>query len=165
MNVNVEEHAVLIQAALTGLIATGTALWGWFGWLVFAWIGAMLLDLVTGTAAAAKNQIWDSAKLREGLWHKGGMILVVLASLLTDGVITLILQSGIIPVPVNHSIYLTAIVLSAYTVGELGSVLENATKITDKIPMWLIRWLKITTDKINGIGEGIADEAGGENEH
>lgn len=153
------EQSVLIQSLFTGLIASGTAIWGAFGWLVLVWICAMFLDLVTGIAAAMKNHIWDSEKLHEGLWHKGGMLLVVLASALTDCVITLVFKSGIVPVPFDYSIFMSTIVISAYTVGELGSVLENATKITDKIPLWLVRWLKITTDKINGIGEKIVESS------
>lgn len=159
-----EEHRVIAQTAIAGIIASGTAIWGWFGWLVFAWIGAMCLDLITGMAAAMKNHIWCSEKLREGMWHKGGMILVVIAAAMTDGIITLVFKSGAIPIPCTHSIFLSTVVLSAYTVGELGSVLENATKITDRIPLWLVRWLKITNDKINGIGGKIADEIEGNND-
>ena len=65
-----------IKAAVAAGVAALTAVWGWFGWLVFAWVGLMLTDWLIGSAAAAKDGRWSSAKMREGAWHKGGMILV-----------------------------------------------------------------------------------------
>ena len=67
-----------IKAFAAALIAAGTAIWGWMGWLVIAWLVCMVMDYLTGSLAAAKNGEWSSARAREGLWHKGGMLLVVL---------------------------------------------------------------------------------------
>ena len=39
------------KAALSALCAALTALWGWFGWLIFAWVVCMLIDYLTGSAA------------------------------------------------------------------------------------------------------------------
>lgn len=65
-----------IKAAVAAGVAALTAVWGWFGWLVVAWVLLMLADWLIGSAAAAKDGRWSSAKMREGAWHKGGMILV-----------------------------------------------------------------------------------------
>ena len=36
--------ALHIKTVITGVIATLTALWGWFGWLVIVWGCLMLAD-------------------------------------------------------------------------------------------------------------------------
>ena len=67
---------VTLKAAITGARAVLTSLWGWFGWMVFVWVGLMLADWLVGSAAAMKAGKWSSAKLREGAWHKGGMVII-----------------------------------------------------------------------------------------
>ena len=62
------------MAALAAVIAALTALWGWFGWLVLAWIFCMTVDYLTGYFDAMKNEKWNSAVAREGIWHKGGCV-------------------------------------------------------------------------------------------
>ena len=76
-----ETTVTTVKAAIAAAVATMTALWGWFGWLVIAWVLLMLADWLIGSAAAAKEGRWSSAKMREGAWHKGGMILVVCIAL------------------------------------------------------------------------------------
>ena len=49
------EHINRIKAAAVGVLGCLTALWGWFGWLVVAWIGCMVLDYATGSAAALRS--------------------------------------------------------------------------------------------------------------
>ena len=65
---------VNIKAWITAALAVLTAFWGWFGWLVVAWVFLMLADWLVGSAAAAKRGEWSSAKLREGAWHKLSLI-------------------------------------------------------------------------------------------
>ena len=50
------ENINSFKAVVTAILASLTALWGWFGWLVWAWVGCMALDYITGSAAAM-NQI------------------------------------------------------------------------------------------------------------
>lgn len=151
-----EENITTAKIMLTGLVAAGTAIWGWFGWLAWLWVGSMALDYLTGSLAAVKAHEWNSAVAREGLWHKGGMILVVLVAALTDIAITLILQSGAIEFPFEHSVLLTSIAMAWYTLTELGSTLENATKITNKVPKWLSKFLKIAADAADKAGDRVA---------
>ena len=42
-----------IKAFAAALIAAGTAVWGWMGWLVIAWLACMVMDYLTGSLAAA----------------------------------------------------------------------------------------------------------------
>lgn len=154
-----EDNATAVKLALTGAVAAGTALWGWFGWLAVLWASSMAIDYLTGTLAALKAHEWSSATAREGLWHKGGMILVALAAALADLAISLLLSTGIVPFPFSHSIVLTGTVLAWYTLTELGSTLENATRLTNRVPLWLSRFLKIAADAANQVGERTAGEA------
>ena len=56
------EHINGIKGTITAVLGCLTALWGWFGWLVVAWVVCMLLDYGTGTAAALR-------RYRAGLRH------------------------------------------------------------------------------------------------
>ena len=151
-----EDNVLTAKLLLTGLVAAGTALWGWFGWLVVLWAVCMALDYLTGTLAAIKKGDWSSAAARQGLWHKAGMILIVLVTALTDCAISLILRSGVVQFPFDHSILVTVIVLAWYTLTELGSSLENATKLTDRVPAWLTRFLRIAATTVDELGEKVA---------
>ena len=85
---------VNVKAWITAALAVLTAFWGWFGWLVVAWVFLMLADWLVGSAAAAKRGEWSSAKLREGAWHKGGMIVIVIVAVVADWVIGMILDNA-----------------------------------------------------------------------
>ena len=74
------EHVNKFKAAIAALTGALTALWGWMGWLAVGWIVCMGLDYLTGSMAAAKAGAWNSARAREGIWHKCGMIVVVLVA-------------------------------------------------------------------------------------
>lgn len=50
------DKAAEIKAAAAALIAFGTALFGWVGWMVVLWLIAMALDYLTGTFAALYNK-------------------------------------------------------------------------------------------------------------
>ena len=156
-----EQQTITAKALLTTIIAAGSAIWGWGGWLVILWIACMALDYITGTLAAIKEHSWSSRVAREGLWHKGGMILIVLVAAMTDAAASLVMRADIAPeLPFDHSELLSVIVLSWYSLTELGSSLENATKLTDRVPKWLTRFLAIAASKVAKAGKHIADRAG-----
>ena len=46
------EHINGFKAAVAAVLGGLTALWGWFGWLVLAWLLCMALDYGTGTASS-----------------------------------------------------------------------------------------------------------------
>lgn len=74
------EHINGFKAAVAAVVGCLTALWGWFGWLVVAWVVCMLLDYGTGTAAALRAGEWSSKVARDGLWHKLGAVVAVLVA-------------------------------------------------------------------------------------
>lgn len=59
------DHINGFKAAVAAVLGCLTALWGWFGWLVVAWVACMLLDYATGTAAALKAGKWSCKAARE----------------------------------------------------------------------------------------------------
>lgn len=149
-----------VCAALLGLL---TGLWGWMGWLVLGWTGAMILDYVTGSAAAAKQGLWSSAKAREGIWHKAGMIVVVIVAAGADLLIALVLErlpgAGF---PFEYGSLICPVVLVWYVLSELGSIIENAVDMGAPVPVWLTRLLLVSRQAIDRAGEELTE--GGEDE-
>ena len=81
------EHINGFKAAVAAVVGCLTALWGWFGWLVVAWVVCMLLDYGTGTAAALRAGEWSSKVARDGLWHKLGAVVAVLVAAILAGML------------------------------------------------------------------------------
>ena len=70
-----KETLITVKAAITAGLTALAAFLGWKGILLLAWVGVMALDYLSGTLAACREGKWSSAVARQGLWHKGGMIL------------------------------------------------------------------------------------------
>ena len=137
------DKALEIKAAITALIAFGTALFGWVGWTVIIWLAAMVLDYLTGTLAAMSTGTWSSGAARKGLWHKLGSIAAVLVAALCDialGVITENFGEGFLPF--DYSCITTPVVVLWYTFTELGSITENAARLGAPLPAFLIKILE-----------------------
>ncbi len=151
-----QENAVSLKAALAGVLAFLTALWGWFGWLVVAWVACMTIDYLTGYTAAMKNGAWSSHVAREGLWHKGGCIIVVLTAGILDGVLGYLLE-GIpaVALPFEGSVFLTALVVVWYILMELGSILENVGKLGAPLPGFLKRAIAVLRASVDTAAEQV----------
>ena len=145
------------KMALTAVIAAGTALWGWFGWMVIIWAACMVLDYVSGTLASVKAKDWNSQRAREGLWHKGGMILVVLVAAIADVFLGILLHMDGLRLPFNYTVLLCPVALAWYTLTELGSILENAALLGSRVPAWLPKWMTVTADALERTGERLTD--------
>ena len=151
-----------IKAGVTALLATLTTLWGWFEWLVLAWAGLMLADWLIGSAVAVKEGRWSSAKLREGAWHKAGMVVVVCVALVADWLIgTMIAHLPGVTLPFTYSVLFGPMVIVWYIVGELGSLAEHAVAMGAPVPGWIVRVLEISKDALDGAAGGML---GGEEE-
>lgn len=148
-----EEHITVTQMALVGVLSAVGAMWSKIGWLILLWAVTMALDYATGTLAALRNKEWNSDRAREGIWHKAGMLVVVIVAGLFDVAIKEITGTAGISLPFD--MLALPIILSWYTITELGSILENAIKMgADNVPDWLKKGLKIAGDTINQTGEG-----------
>ena len=143
------EKANEIKAIFVAFFAFMTALWGWLGWAVLIWIVCMMLDYISGTAAAKKRGEWSSDIAREGIWHKLGEIFTVLVAALCDIALRVVVEGSGVNIGINVSAILTPIVLLWYIVTELGSIAENAGKLGAPIPEWLKKTLAQYKDKID----------------
>ena len=156
------ESMLAIKASVVAFFTAASALLGWKGIMVAAWVGAMALDYISGTAAAIKAKEWCSESARQGLWHKGGMILVVTVAAIADGIIVVI--GDHLPLGFSWPGLILPLVLAWYIITELGSILENAVKMGVSVPEWLIRILKIGLKAVNEAGEAAAGETDSDKE-
>lgn len=152
-NVN---RAKLAVAALCGAV---TAVFGWLGWLVILFAACMALDWVTGSIAGTKRAGWSSAAARAGLAHKGGMIVIVLASGACDGLLYLILNNiPALRLPFEYDALICPLVLCWYVVTELGSICENAARLGAPLPGFLQKILAVLRGAAESAGETLAGE-------
>lgn len=150
------ETFVTAKAAIVAFFGAVGIFLGWRGIMALVWVVLMLLDYITGTLAARKDGTWKSAIAREGLWHKGGMILVVLVAVIADMIMAVALPH----IPVLNIAWpnvLFPMVLAWYIVTELGSILENAIKMGAKVPVWLVKLLDATLKAVDKVGESATE--------
>ena len=153
------EHINSFKAALTALCAALTALWGWFGWVVVAWIGFMLIDYATGSAAALRAGEWSSKAARDGIWHKLGSVAAVIVAGILDVVIGHLL--GNVPgveLPFTYTVLLCPLVVVWYILTEAGSIIENAGALGAPIPAWLSKMIAALEQKVDDTGNSINNE-------
>ena len=129
-----------IKAAVTALCAAFSAAFGWLGWLVLAWAVCMVIDWISGSAAAASKGEWSSAVARAGIWHKAGMVVVVIVAAMADGVLGVAVEN--LPVlGIQYTVLILPVVLVWYIFTELGSIAENAAAMGAPVPEGLIKLL------------------------
>ena len=136
-----------VKAAIVGIFGAFGAAFGWLGWLVLAWIGCMVVDYISGSSAAMKAGQWSSAQARAGIWHKAGMIGVVIVAAVADKVLAIVL-ANIPGLPIDYTVLLLPMVLVWYILTELGSILENAAAMGSDVPPFLIRILASAKEKV-----------------
>ncbi len=151
-----------MKAAVAAMLGLLTGLWGWFGWLVVGWIFCMALDYLTGSMAAAKEGQWSSGKAREGIWHKCGMIVVVLVAAGADLLLSLVLANlPLVELPIRYAGLVCPVVLVWYIVTELGSIAENGAAMGAPVPKWLLKLLAVSKNAVDGAGEILDGEDDG----
>lgn len=147
------EHVTAFKGGVSAILATLTALWGWFGWLALLWFGCLLLDFLTGSMAAASEGAWSSKEARRGIWHKLGSIVAVLVAGATDLLIgTIVANIPAVSLPFEYSVFLCPLVLVWYIITELGSIIENAAAMGAPVPEFLLKALQRTKDAADDIG-------------
>lgn len=151
-----ENKLMAFKAAMAAFFTALGAFLGWQGVMALVWVGCMVIDYLTGTAAAWHNGEWSSKVAREGLWHKGGMIVVVAVAGLTDIIFMLICDN--IPIDIEWPVLILPVALAWYIITELGSILENAVKMGAPVPEWLIKILKAGLAIVDNAGESAVDE-------
>ena len=129
-----------IKAAIVAAAGAFGAAFGWLGWLILAWVGCMVLDWISGSAAASAKGNWSSAAARAGIWHKTGMIVVVLVGAVADCVLGLAMQH-LPALGIDYTVLVLPVILVWYIFTELGSIAENATDMGAPVPAWLTKLL------------------------
>ena len=154
------EHKIAaFKAGAAAVCAALTALWGWFGWLVAAWVACMAIDYLTGSAAAMKGGAWSSQKAREGLWHKAGCIVAVTISGVLDFVIGLLLENiPAVTLPFEYTVLLCPLVVAWYILTELGSILENAGALGAPMPRFLRKAVAALKTGVEAAGDKLDGE-------
>ena len=148
------DKAAEIKAAAAALIAFGTALFGWVGWMVVLWLAAMVMDYLTGTFAALYGKRWSSSAARRGLWHKLGSIFAVLVAAMCDIVLGLVGDNFGFELPVlGQSCLITPVVTAWYFFTELGSIIENTTAMGAPVPVFLRRLIERSKKAIDDKSE------------
>ena len=153
-----ETYFTEAKAAIAIFFTAITTLLGWQGVMALVWVVLMFMDYLSGSLAARKTGTWKSSVARDGLLHKGGMILVVLVALLADIAMSLALPH----IPVINIAWpdiLFPIVLAWYIITELGSILENAVKMGARVPTWLTKIFNASLKAIDATGDQMSDEA------
>ena len=152
-----EEGVLGFKAAVAGILGLLTALWGWFGWLLVIWVFLMAVDWLAGSILACRRGQWFSAKLREGAWHKGGMVLTVLVALVADWLIRLTIDHlPLVKLPFDYTVLLAPLVVMWYIVGELGSLAEHAAATGAPVPGWLLHILAAGRKAVDAAGEKVS---------
>ncbi len=146
-----QEKLTAWKAGATALVTALTAFLGWKGIAALAWVAAMALDYISGSAAACKEGKWSSKVAREGLWHKTGMVFAVVVAAIADGVLSVLCQH-LPSMGITWPGMVLPVVLVWYLLTELGSILENAVRLGAKVPGWLSELLLATKDQL-GNGE------------
>ena len=114
--------------------------------LVFAIVCAfVLLDVVSGLAAAIKNKELSSSVMHEGLYNKLGEVLLLIVAMFVGSILDIppFTQLGIPP----EVMYLVALYI---TLMELVSILENICKLNPSLPIAKI--LAIFDIEVDGPG-------------
>lgn len=145
------EKLTAFKGAMAAFCMSLGAFLGWQGIMALVLVAAMALDYLSGTMAACRAGQWSSAVAREGLWHKGGMILVVVVAAVADGVMTVLCAN--LPMDMAWPGVVLPLVLAWYILTELGSILENAVKMGAAVPAWLVKLLKAGLDAVDSKGE------------
>lgn len=146
-----------MKAVVVSAFGAFGAAFGWLGFLALAWIGAMVVDYITGSAAAMKAGNWASSVARAGIWHKAGEIVVVIVAALADSVLALVI-ANIPAIPIQYTVLILPIVLVWYILTEIGSILENVAAMGSDIPPFLIKFLASAKDKVEETMENSTEE-------
>lgn len=154
------EKLTAFKAALAVFFGAVGDFLGWKGSMLLALAVFMAVDYISGTLAAKKCGEWSSTKAREGLFHKGGIILVVTCALIADLILMFVIPEipffgGAFP---NPGIFLP-LVLAWYIVTEFGSILENAMKMGAPVPEWFRKAVENTGKVIDKAGEKAEPES------
>lgn len=109
-------------------------------WAIIACLVMMVFDIITGFMAAWKNKVIQSTKMREGVFHKATLILLIILAWLCELFVMHVPDLGIsIPLVIPACIIIFAM--------ELVSITENAAEINPELKdSKLLQLFKVSDD-------------------
>lgn len=135
---------------ITGL----TWLFGDLDKLFWTAVFMMIVDVVTGVATAWKNEEWESKKFRSGLWKKSGTLLAIAVIYRIDNIAPEL--SDLLPFFGQWETPLRDLLISAFIIGDVGSIFENLGK-------WGVPLPALITKHLKQLHSQVTDEQKGEN--
>lgn len=111
-------------------------------WAIIACLVMMVFDIITGITAAWKNKDIQSTKMREGLFHKGSLILLIILAWVCELFVMHVPDLGItIPLVIPACIIIFAM--------ELVSITENAAEINPELKdSKLLKLFNVSNDEV-----------------
>ena len=156
------------KAAVAIILSAISALLGWQGILVIIWVCAMVLDYITGSAAAMQAGEWSSKVARAGLRHMGGSIAIALVAAMMDiATQQIATEAAGFNLPWSGPI-IFPVVLLWFILTEFGSIVENSIKCGAPCPAWLpkiFKNVKAWIDEQQEQKSGQPPDTGWETEH
>lgn len=150
------ENLTAAKAAVTAFIGAMTAFLGWRTIMVLVWLVLMCLDYISGTLAARQNGTWKSETARNGIWHKGGMVLIVAVCAITDVVMLVVCENLSNDVlSIEWPVVIFPMVTVWYILTEIGSIIENAIAMGAPVPSWLPKIINATLHTVDAAGEQV----------
>lgn len=152
------EKLFAVKLGAAAVLAALTDFLGWKGVLIIILALMMMLDYVSGTLAAKKAHTWSSTVAREGLFHKGGTILVVLVALVMDVIFAVAFpRIPLIGASVQNPGVFLPLVAVWYVITEIGSIMENAVKMGAPVPKWFRHAIEHAGQLVDKAGEVTAE--------
>lgn len=152
----IEKLDSTLTAAKVAFVTICGAVGAFLGWrviMLLVWVVLMAADYASGTWAARLTGTWKSEMAREGIYHKGGMILVVAVCAIADFVMLMVSEQIYDILHMQWPVVLFPVVTTWYIITEIGSILENAIKMGAPIPAWLPKILDATLKTVDTVGE------------
>lgn len=147
------------RGVISGVIAYISAKLG----ILFPVMGVLLFlmvaDYLTGMAASKAEAIdhpdnpaygWSSKKGAKGVLKKVGYVFVIAVAMVLDYIIITVATHVGIAVP--GKVFFGLLVTIWYVINELLSITENAGRMGADLPDWLIKYIAILKDKVDGAG-------------
>lgn len=110
-------------------------------WSIMACLALMVFDVITGFLGAWKSKDINSTKMREGLFHKGALILIIALACMCEFFVLHVPELGIsVPLVIPTCVIIFAM--------ELVSITENIAKVNPELAdSKLLKLFKTNGDK------------------
>ena len=152
-----------IQAIFAGVLGALAAYFNVLLIPIFMLVAVMLIDYVTGMAAASYTKQLNSRIGVMGIVKKAGYIALVAVGMVVDYLIT----SALVQIGVNIQInYCFGMIITIWLIiNELISILENLGELNIPLPKFLVDMIKSLKSKVEDKAEDGKHFKEDENEH